>query len=186
MPALFAFAELTLARWPAGDLPARRDRTTVTASRVRMTASEVRGPISNQCAESILRAAKARTAGQAVVEEAELGEHGEQEEVERAQAHDGHDVRGVGEEGMAGDGEDGGDGVEREDDVGEFDGERARKRTVIMRRPSSRTKKLVLTQADGMDAGEPGDPAGGVRLGLLGSEGRTRRMAAMSRMAAKT
>ena len=96
------------------------------------------------------------------MEEAKLGEEVGEEEVERAEAHDGHDVRGVGEEGVAGDGEDGGDGVEREDDVGEFDGDEGEEEDGDHAAAVFEDEELVLAKADGMEAGEPGDPARGV------------------------
>jgi hypothetical protein len=98
----------------------------------------------------------------AVVEEAQLGEEVGQEEVERAEPHDGHDVRGVGQEGVAGDGEDGRDGVEREDDIGEFDGDEGEKEDRDHAAPVFDDEELVLAEADGMEAGEPGNPTGGV------------------------
>jgi hypothetical protein len=96
------------------------------------------------------------------VEKTQPGEQVGDEEVEGAESHDGHDVRGIGEEGMPGDGEDGGDGVEREDDVGEFDGDESEKEYGNHRAVLFADEKSVLAQADGVDASEPGKPAGGV------------------------
>jgi len=97
--------------------------------------------------------------GEAVVEEAQFGEQVGEQEVKRTEAHDGHDVRGVGEEGLAGDGEDGGDGVEREDDIGEFDGDEGQKENGDHALAAFEDEELVLTEADGVEAGEPRDPS---------------------------
>ena len=85
-----------------------------------------------------------------------------QEEVEGAQTHDGHDVRGVGQEEMAGNGEDGGDGVQGEDHVGELNGDEGEAEDRHHAAIVFNDEELVLTKADGADAGEPGNPAGGV------------------------
>ena len=121
---------------------------------------------------SILSAAKARTrrgrsAGSAA------GQQAVQQEVKRAQSHDRHDVRGVGEEWLAGDGEDGGDGVEREDDVGELDGDEAAKRMVAVGRPFSRTMKRSWRRLMGwrrVSHRSSGVFSGGVGLWLLRDE----------------
>ncbi len=65
---------------------------------------------------------------------------------------------------MAGDGEDGGDGVECEDDVGEFDGDEGEEEDGDHAATVFDDEELVLTKADGMQAGEPGYPAWGVGL----------------------
>lgn len=90
-----------------------------------------------------------------------------EEEVERTEAHDGHDVRGVGQEGMSGDGEDGGDGVEGEDEVGEFDGDEGEEEDGDHTATVFDDEELVLAEADGVDAGEPCDPAGWVGFVLF-------------------
>jgi len=98
------------------------------------------------------------------VEVAKFCEEVGEEEVEGTKSHDGHDVRGIGQEGMAGDGEDGGNGVEREDDVGEFDSDEGEEEDCDHAPSVFHDKELVLAKADGMEAGEPGDPAWGVGL----------------------
>ena len=70
---------------------------------------------------------------------------------------------------MAGDREDGGDGVEREDDVGEFDGDEGQEENRDHALAVFDDEELVLTKADGVEAGEPGDPAWGVGLVFLGA-----------------
>ena len=106
------------------------------------------------------------------MEKTELNEQASEEEVEGAQAHDGHDVRGVGQEGVTGDGEDGGDRVECKEDVGELDGEEAEEEHGGHAAAALADEELVLAEADGMDAGEPFDPARGAcrLLFLLGDE----------------
>ena len=96
------------------------------------------------------------------MQEAQFDEQVGQEEVERAQTHNGHDVRGIDQKGMAGDGEDGGDGVQGEDYVGEFDGDEGKAEDRHHAATVFKDEELVLAKADGVDAGEPGDPARGV------------------------
>ena len=94
------------------------------------------------------------------MKEAQFGEEVGKEEVERTKAHDSHDVRGIGEKGVLRDGEDGGDGVECEDQVGEFDCDECEEEDRDHAAAVFDDEELVLTEADGVDAGEPGDPAG--------------------------
>ena len=103
------------------------------------------------------------------MEEAQAREEAYQQEVERAEPHYGHDVRGVGQERVPGDGEHGRDGVQREDDVGELDGDEREEEDGGHAPLSSLTggaladKEGVLAGADGVHALEPGDPARLVR-----------------------
>jgi len=94
------------------------------------------------------------------MEEANFGKQVREQEVERAESHDGHDVGGVGEEGMAGDGEDCRDGVEGEDDVGDLDGDEGEGKNGHHAAIVLADEEAILTQADGVDAGEPFEPAG--------------------------
>jgi len=68
---------------------------------------------------------------------------------------------------VPGDGEDGGDGVEGEDDVGEFDGDEGEEEDRNHAGAVFVDEETVLTKADGMNAGEPVDPSGGVGFVLL-------------------
>ena len=105
--------------------------------------------------------------GQTIVQKSQFGEKVGKKEVEGAETHDGHDVGGVGQEGVAGDGENGGDGVEREDDIGEFNGKQGQEENGDHAAAIFADEKMILAEADGVDAGDPFDPAGR-RLGLLG------------------
>ena len=73
---------------------------------------------------------------------------------------------------MAGDGEDGGDGVEREDDVGELDGDEGEQEDGDSGAAVFADNEVVLAQADGMEALETAIQRGVVPSGL-GAEGRT-------------
>ena len=99
--------------------------------------------------------------GEAVVQEAEFDEEMGEEEVERAESHDGHDVGGVGEEGVAGDGQHGGDGIECEYDVGEFYGDEGEAEDGGEEPSVFDDEEVILTEADGVELGEPLDPNGG-------------------------
>ncbi len=100
------------------------------------------------------------------MQKAQAGERADQNEVERAQAHDGHDVGGVGEEGVAGDGEDGGDRVHGEDNVAELDSDEREQQEGGGGAAILADDEAVLARADGVQAGEPCEPAG--RSGGLG------------------
>jgi len=117
-----------------------------------------------------LERGEAEDGGDAVVQKAQAGERADQDEVEGAQADDGHDVGGVSEEWIAGNGEDSGDGVEGEDDVGDLDGDEGQQEHGDDGAAAAEDDKSVLTGADGMQAGEPGDPAGRC-VGLVGLGG---------------
>lgn len=62
---------------------------------------------------------------------------------------------------MAGDGKDGGDGVESKDDVGQLNGDESKEEDGGHPSAIFDDEKVVLTEADGVDAGEPANPAGG-------------------------
>ena len=115
-----------------------------------------------------LQGRECKNCGKAVVKEAQFGEEVGEEEVEGAETHDGHDVRGVGQKWVARDAEDRGDGVEREDDVGEFDGDKGEEENGDHAATVFDDEELVLAEAYGMETGEPGDPAGGVGFVFLG------------------
>ena len=87
---------------------------------------------------------------------------------------------------MASDREDGGDGVDGEDDVGELDGDEGEQEDGDGGTAVLADDEVVLARADGVDALQPGDPAGGVPSGWLGAEGISRRTAAIRMMTAKT
>lgn len=116
-----------------------------------------------------LEGGEGKDSGEAEVEKTQLGEQVSEKEVERSETHDGHDVRGVSEERVASDGEDGGNGVEGEDDVGEFDGDQGQKEDCDHALAALEDEELVLTKAYGVEAGEPGDPAGRFGFWLFGA-----------------
>jgi len=65
---------------------------------------------------------------------------------------------------MAGNREYGGNGVQGEDHIGELDGDEGESEDRHHAATAFNDEELVLAKADGVDAGEPGDPAGGVGL----------------------
>ena len=107
-----------------------------------------------------LEGGEGEDSSETIVQETKTGQKVNEEEVERTEAHYGHDVRGIGKEGMAGDGEDRGNGVEGEDDVGELDGEESEEEDGDPGVAVFADEELVLTETDGVDAGDPGDPTG--------------------------
>ena len=74
--------------------------------------------------------------------------------------------------GWRGDGEDGGDGVEREDDVRGFDGDEREEEHGhhapgrVAGVDGFAGKEHVVTERDGVDAGDPASPGGGFGRGF--------------------
>ena len=137
----------------------RTDSAMVTARMPIMTASDGMGPTTNQWEiQSILTAAKKEDGGEAEMQKAELFEHASEQEEERTQTHDGEDVGRVGDEKMARDGEHGGDGIEREDDVGDLDGEQGEKKHGDHAGAVFSGEEDVGAERNGVDAGDPTDP----------------------------